>query len=250
MQWSENKIGKLIHKIYTGQYNALNLPKKLYKDIANHLTGGVYKGFGSTISGVEYDSPDFVMLNELRLNTYLFSAAKTFNYVLSTENLITEGNKILPFDEFKTRARQVYKDFNETWLEAEYNTAIGQAQSSRAWMDFSEDAILRYMVTPGVVHADVCLAMQDVTRPKNDPIWRKNSPLQHFGCLCHLDASFDNVAKPLPKNIPNPPAGFDFNPGIEKKVFGKDHPYFTEIPTKYKTFAKQNFDLPLPKDKK
>ncbi len=246
MNWSEYRIDGLIKSIYSGRYTPNKLPKDLYSSIAEHLTGGVYKGYGSTISEVVYNSPDFVMLEELRLNTYLFSSAKTFNYVLSTENLIVEGNKILPFDEFKRRATQIYDKFNVTWLETEYNTAIGQAQSARAWKDFDEGAILKYEVTDGVEHAAVCIAMQGVTRPKTDPIWLTRAPKNHYGCLCYLDGSYDNKTKPLPTGIPEPPDGFDMNPGVDKKIFKEDHPYFS-VPKKYKKFAKEeNFGLPLP----
>jgi hypothetical protein len=245
VNFSEDNLLEIIKGIYTGKFTPTKLPKKLFKSIADYLTGGVYKGYGSTISVVEYNSPDFVMLQELRMNVHLFSAAKTFNYVLSTENLIVEGNKILPFDEFKTRALQINKQYNEIWLETEYNTAITQAQSARAWQDFSPDAILKYMLTDGVEHAAVCLAMQGVERAKSDSIWLTRSPLNHFGCLCYLDASYDNKTKPLPKDIPEPEEGFKMNAGIDKKVFDKDHPYF-DVPKKYKKFAKEeNFGLSI-----
>jgi hypothetical protein len=246
MKLTQAQISTIIRKIYNGTFSPTKLPKKLYSAIAEHLTNGVYKGYDSVISEVVYDSPDYIMLQELRVNTYLFSAAKTFNYVLSTENLIVQGNEVLPFKEFKSRALEVYDKYNVTWLESEYNTAIGQAQSARAWGDFSDGAILKYVVTPGVKHAQTCLEMDGVTRPKNDDIWRKNSPLNHYNCLCHLDASFDNISKPLPKNITPPSEGFDINPGIDKKVFNDNHPYFTEIPPKYKKFAKTNFGLDIP----
>ncbi len=183
MNWTEQQINTLIRKIYNGKYNALNLPKKLYNDIASHLTEGVYKGYGNVISKVAYDSPDFAMLTNLRENVYLFSAAKTFNYVLETENLIVEANEVLPFKIFKERALTIYDQYNVTWLETEYNTAIAQSQHARAWNDFDEDAILKYMLTSGIEHAQVCLDMQGVSRPKKDDIWLTKSPQNHFNCF-------------------------------------------------------------------
>jgi hypothetical protein len=243
MKWTDSQVSTLIRKIYNGNYNPLKLPKRLYLDIADYLTGGVYKGYGNTISGVEFNSPDYVMLKALKENIHLFSAAKTFNYVLDTENLIVQGNEVIPFKEFKTRAQSIFKEYNETWLETEYNTAIGQAQAARAWTDFSEDAVLKYMLTDGVEHAEVCLSMQGVTRKKDDPIWLKNAPKNHFGCLCYLDAAYDNKEKKLPSGIPEPQEGFDHNPGIVKEIFTEKHPYFTEIPRQYKAFAKKGFGL-------
>ncbi len=245
MNWTDQQISTLIRKIYNGKYNALNLPKKLYNDIADHLTDGVYKGYKNTISKVAYESTDYEMLTALRENVYLFSSAKTFNYVLATEGLIVEANEVLPFPEFKKRALSIYNDYNKTWLESEYNTAILQSQHARAWNDFDEDAVLKYTLTSGVEHAQVCLDMQGVTQKKDHPIWLTHTPQQHFGCLCYLDASFDNKETKMPKNIADPDQGFKNNSGITKEVFTKDHPYF-EIDQKYKKFAKTNFGLPLP----
>lgn len=245
MNWSEQQINTLIRKIYNGKYNALNLPKKLYNDIAEHLTGGVYKGYGVTLSEVAYDSPDFKMLSALRENTYIFSSAKTFNYVLSTEGLIVEGNEVVPFKIFKERALSIYNDYNKTWLETEYNTAIIQSQHASSWGSFDDDAMLKYTLTDGVEHAQVCLDMKGVTRSKDDVIWIDKSPQNHFGCLCYLDASFDNKETKLPKNITTPDLGFKNNPGVSKEVFTKEHPYF-DIDPKYKKFAKTNFGLALP----
>lgn len=244
MNWTESQISSLIRKIYNGTFTLEKLPKKLYASIAKYLTGGVYKGYGTTLNDVGYDTPDYHMLKHLTDNVHLFSAAKTFNYILSTENLIVEKDEVLPFKEFKKRALEMYDKYNVTWLETEYNTAIIQSQHVRSWNDFAPDAILKYMLTDGVIHAPVCLSMQGVTRPKNDPVWRTKGPQNHFGCLCYLDASYDNVSKALPNDIPEPDKGFDFNPAIEKKVFSTEHPYF-DVPAKYKKYAKQNFGLPL-----
>src|SRR6267154_3803195 len=124
---NKNQISSLIRAIYNGKINPLKLPKKLYNEIASHLTDGVYKGYGGNLSAFDFDTPDYRMVANLRENVYIFSGAKTFNYVLSTEGLIVEGNEILPFKEFKKRALTVYDQYNETWLKTEYENALGQA---------------------------------------------------------------------------------------------------------------------------
>jgi hypothetical protein len=177
------EVEKLLRKIYLGIVNPLALPKKLYKKIGEKLSGGLYKGYGKNIVDVEYDSPDFDMLKHMRENVYLFSSAKTFNYVLASEGLITEGDKVLPFTEFKKRAKEVYDKYNDAWLKAEYETAIGSGQIARAWNDFAPDAILKYSTAKDSHVSDVCRSMEGVTRPKNDPIWFTNSPLQHYNCF-------------------------------------------------------------------
>jgi SPP1 gp7 family putative phage head morphogenesis protein len=244
------EVEKILRKIFLGIYNPLSLPKKLYKKVAEKLTSGLYIGFGKSLPDLAYDTPDFDMLIHMRENVFLFSAAKTFNYVLATEGLIIEGDKVLPYQEFKKRAKEVYNQYNDSWLQAEYQTAVGSGQVARAWNEFAPDAILKYSTSRDSHVSEVCRSMEGVTRPKNDPIWTTNSPLQHYRCRCQLITSVLYESKPLPQGIVAPPKEFAFNPGIKKQAYDKSHPYFTDIPSKYKTFAKENFGLPLPKPPK
>lgn len=245
---SKSQISALIRAIYNGKVNVLNLPVRLYKEIAEYLTKGVYKGYGNTLLSVAYDSPDYEMLETLRTNVYLFSGAKTFNYVLSTENLIVEGDEVLPFSEFKKRAQEVYKEFNDTWLQAEYDTAIGQAQSAREELRFQvESDIFPWLEYVAVIDAntsDVCRAMNGYTGPVNDPIWKTHSPLNHYRCRC-LKRQKRTGVQSIKEGLIMPPEEFQFNPGQKREIFDKNHPYF-DVPAKYHKFAKRNFNMPLP----
>jgi len=75
---NESQISSLIRAIYNGKINPLRLSKKLYSEIATHLTNGVYKGYGGGLSSFDFDTPDYAMVKNLRENVYIFSAAKTF----------------------------------------------------------------------------------------------------------------------------------------------------------------------------
>ena len=89
-------------EIYNGSINSFNLPEKLYQSTALELLKGIEEG-----SGADYINFEFGKLGErtalaLRENVYLFSGAKTFNYVLSTENLILGADgQIIPFKQFE-----------------------------------------------------------------------------------------------------------------------------------------------------
>jgi SPP1 gp7 family putative phage head morphogenesis protein len=247
---NKNQISSLIRAIYNGKINPLKLPKKLYSEIANHLTEGVYKGYGGGLSAFDFDTPDYRMVANLRENVYIFSGAKTFNYVLSTEGLIVEGNEILPFKEFKKRALTVYDQYNDTWLKTEYETAIGQAQNARVWQDIEavkeSFPFVKYQTSNDANVSIICRPLDGVILPVGDPFWATHSPKNHFGCRCNLQSVRDVAEVKPPKGILEPQEGFKMNPGISGEVFDKAHPYFTEIPQKYKSFAKKNFNLNLP----
>lgn len=250
MKLTQAEISTLIRRIYNGQINPLHLPKKLYKEIANYLNKGVEEGFKATLEDLSEGSKDYMMLLDLKENIYIFSAAKTFNYVLSTEGLIVENNEVLPFAEFKKRALQVYDQYNVNWLEAEYNTAIGQASNARDWVGYEDRKeylpLLKYVTIHDSNVSEVCKSIDGVIKPVDDSFWNTHSPLNHYQCRCHLDQIGQGRETDLSKmDIVNPSKEFSSNSGKTGEVFTKDHPYF-DVPQKYKKFAKTNFGLDIP----
>ena len=253
MKLTDKEINWLISQIYSGNISAKNLPKQLYLKIAQHLENGIYEGYGKKLSSVAYDSIDYKALTELRTNIYLFSGAKTFNYVLETENLIVEGDKILSLKEFKARALTINDKYNKTWLEAEYSTSIQQAKNCSTWKDFEEMQdtfpLLRYVAYMDANTSKICADIHGTVKPVNDSFWSKYSPCNHYNCRCHLEPLQQNEAKisKTPIGIEEPNGVFATNVGQTNEVFNKEHPYFTGIPKEYKAFAKVNFNLPVPK---
>lgn len=245
MNFFKRRVKEIIEEIYTGSINVFKLPRDLYKAISGHLNAAVNKGYGSSL---KYQT-DEVMLKHLRENVTLFSGAKTFNFVLSTEGLIIENGKILPFKVFNSRASQLFDLHNKTWLEAEYNTAIGQAQIARDWQGYEANKeilpYLRYVTIHDAHVSDVCKACDGVIKKVGDPFWAQHSPLQHYNCRCHLESLSEAIETSgiIINNIPPPLKEFQNNPGITGQVFTKDHPYFKEIPEKYVKLAKKNFNL-------
>ena len=148
MVLSEQEMDELIAGIYSGLITEMNLPENLYFAIADRLKEGVYKGFGidfnelkdKAVSGFKFDVKDLELLTELRENTYMFSAAKTFNEVLDFRGVMVNGDgEIKPFKEFKQDMLALDEQYNKNWLRAEYDTAYGQAQSAVAWNQFEKN---------------------------------------------------------------------------------------------------------------
>ena len=79
IKYSDKLIERLLEGIYNGTINERELPVSLYKAIAENLKQALYEGFGGTLS--DFAGKDFELLNELRENVYMFSAAKTFQEV-------------------------------------------------------------------------------------------------------------------------------------------------------------------------
>ena len=268
-KYSDKEIERLIKAVYNGKISPRKLPKTLYIEIAEHLKAGLYKGFGESISSLKkgvkartsgIDKSDLQLLAELRSNIYIFSAAKTYQQVREmTGAIIGNNGTVTPYNEFKAKAKQIFKTYNEDYLRTEYNTALGQAQNAVKWNEIwnNRDVLpmLKYDAILDMHTSDICRPLNGIVAPVNDPIWRKIMPLNHFNCRCIVkqlgeDAkpSTDSKKSKAFKNATGQMQDvFKMNAGIDGYVFKKDHPYFT-VPKSDKEFAKQNFGLKIPKN--
>lgn len=267
-KFGDKQIRALIKAIFDGKIDAGKLPVQLYYAIADHLKSGVYKGFGFTLSSLSkeikkastvFELRDLELLAELRTNVYMFSAAKTYQQVKDMAAAITDDNgTVRPFKEFEETARQTFDLYNETWLQTEYNTAIGQAESAMAWRNFERDAdvlpLLEYDATMDANTSEICAPLNGIIAPVDDPIWDAIMPLNHFNCRCIVrqreegkttpDGEKEQAYKDATEQMQDV---FKMNPGKDGYIFKEDHPYFS-VPKEDKEYAKRNFDLPIPKN--
>lgn len=270
MEYSKEDIEALLVSIYAGSINPLELPEDLYMAIANHLLDGVREGFGMEF-GVEFGAKDEALFAALEENTYLFSAAKTFQQVKEMTGIrLVEGGGVIGFDEFKERATEIFLRYNggedvdgeikPGWLEAEYNTALIQGNNAKKWNEIEKQKeILPYLVYNAIDDAcDICAPLNGITLPVDDEFWDEYSPENHFNCRCILEqvekeegeGSETNEAEISAFEENNKvPEDFKYNAGKRGEIFattGKaQHPYF-DVPESYKKYAANNFDLPIP----
>lgn len=254
MDFTNKDKEKLFKGIYEGDITPVNLPEDLYLAITNKLKKGVYKGFGGSLSSFEMGGVDFEMVESLRENIYMFSGAKVFTQTEEmsklAQSLLLEGDEVVSFQVFKEAASQVFDKYNVDWLEAEYNTSIGQSQSARAWSDIQKQKealpMLRYSTVEDANTSEICAALDGVIKPVEDSFWDTYSPLNHYNCRCLLEQLDDDYNEtPTPDNLIEPDSVFTTNPGKTGEVFNKEHLYF-DVPKEYKDLAKENFNLPIP----
>lgn len=257
MNYSEKEIEDLLSDIYAGRYDpSYSLPEDLYLAIAKHLQSGVYKGFGGAPKDFNFAEPDGRLLNELRQNVYMFSGAKTYQQVREMSDMVAESKS---YSDFREKALAVYGKYNDDWLKAEYNTAIGQAAQAGQWVDIESTKelfpLLKYRTAGDANVSDICRPLDGVVAKVDDPIWAKYSPLNHFNCRCILE-KIDKYSSDKPtgsaernriqnemNDIVQPE--FKMNSGKDGYIFSPEHPYFNVAP-KDRAFAKKNFDLPIP----
>lgn len=248
--FTDEEVENYIANVFNGSINPRNLSPMVYKRVAEKLTDGVFKGFGKTFDAAKWDTPDHHMLFDLRENTYIFSAAKQYQELRVMNSFLTNDRGIAQYNEFKKKAVEVFKEYNDNWLRAEYQSAMQQAKSASQWMEIVDNAALLPMLTYHTVgdarvrpeHA----AMDGVSRPVEDKWWNKYMPPNGWNCRCTVIQNDDAKKTPLKDiRVENVPEIFQFNAGKARIVFSNQHPYY-DIAPKDKDLARMNFNMPLP----
>jgi SPP1 gp7 family putative phage head morphogenesis protein len=266
-KFDDKFVKQLFRSIYTGRVTQRILPRTLYDAIANHLKDAIYDGYGTTwtkLNGKKmpggFSTKDRALMEEIRTNIYLFSAAKTYQQVREMSSALMKNGTVVPFKQFREKAEQTYEMYNKVWLRTEYDTAIGQAQAARKWVEIENNAdvlpLLEYSAVLDKRTSDICRPLDGIIAPVGDPIWQKIAPLNHFNCRCMLLPIAEGRKTPTAKKnakveetLKMMDPLFVNNPGQTGYVFTKEHPYF-RVAAKDKSLAKTNFNLPIPKKDK
>jgi SPP1 gp7 family putative phage head morphogenesis protein len=254
---SEKEITKLLEDIFVGKIDEYNLPLNLYESIAENLDDALRTGVKNI--GASFGGKNLDLINELRTNVYMFSAAKTFQQTRELTDLITdEENNVRTFKDFYTDASSVYDKYNKDYAQTEYRTAIESAQMGVRWNQIQEDKdifpLLKITVVEDSLTSDICKPLEGITLPVNDPFWDKYYPPNHWNCrssVLQLDEGKVSNKKEVKHAIEHADDemqdSFRMNVGKDGYVFSPEHPYF-QVPKEDKQFAKENFGLPLPKE--
>lgn len=249
MEFTDKQINALIEGIYSGEITEYNIPDKLYFAIADYLKAALYKGFGGVPS--DFSGTDFALLEELRTNIYMFSAAKSYTELKAMTGLLMDGDKVRPFSDFKKVCKDTFDVYNVDYLQSEYNTALASGDMAVKWDSIQRDKailpVLRYVTTGGDV-CPICKPLDGTTLPADDKFWKTRYPPNHFNCYCLVTSHEENeypITKDIPQMSPLQQDIFKMNVGIDKYVFSPEHPYFDVAP-KDKKYAENNFDLPIP----
>lgn len=262
---SNKQIDGYIDGIYDGKYTIDNLPEFVYDSIVEYMRKGVYEGYGTEYNTLLKQAEinpgaygeDLELLEKLRSNAYMFSAAKTYAMTKEISSLLVddETNTIRTKREFNDVARETYDNWNDSRGETEYSTAIGQAYAAQQWSDIVERKAalpnLRYSAIGDA--CEICAPLDGLIAPVDDPVWRSIAPLNHFHCKCLVLSEDDDVdlTDSVEKQelydhaMSKMDPVFQSNPGIDGMVFNEHHPFFEEARADMRGADNFGFDIPV-----
>lgn len=236
-----------LEAVYLGLITTDSLSLDYHEKVGGKLYGAVLDGWGK----IGFRDLETEILAGLTNNIYVFSAAKQYQQVRIMSKAITENTT---FKEFKELANGIFDDYNEAYLETEFNTAVAQSQSARHYAKIQAEKydfpLLRYKTQQdGLVrhsHAEI----NNTVLPVDHPWWNDHDPANDFNCRCYKQQLTEDEAEitkdPIILSEDNLPPLFRMSAGKDKIVFDpKKHPYFS-ISKGDAQLKRDNFNLPVP----
>ena len=244
---------RIMNGIWNGSIKPGDVDQELFELIAGEIFAEVEKGFGASLTTLDEATPDYQLLAELRENVYLFSGFKNEKTLRAASELLVDASGVKrTFNEFALEALKINQEYNINYLFAEYQNAHAQAQMASKWLEIQADKeVLPYL------QVDVVLdertrheKWNGITRRVDDPFWDAGGlPPYDWGCRCTVRQLSDSKVTPK-KNLPDLKSllkeEFQFNPGKERTIFPKSHPYY-KVSGKEENRAKNLFGLKIPK---
>jgi len=222
-------INNHLKALYDGVLKDGTIDKKLWEQTYKEIYSSFEKSYGKSLANVDFNSPDWEYLQNLKYNTAVFSAFKQNDEIKNASALLfNEDGTPASWKQFYTRAMEVSDTYNKRWLQTEYNQAHSTAKQARKWRDYETTAdlypnLIYIAVMDGRTRPDHA-KLHGTILPINDPFWNTYSPPNGWGCRCTVRPT-DKKATSSPGDLPTIDTGFSINPGKEAKIFSDDHPY-------------------------
>lgn len=159
--------------------------KPLFRITNDALQQGLNKTFDDPEFGKS--NPDFI--KEFRKNTAVFSAFKNHQQTKEIVDLLfDEKGDLRSFSKFKKLALKVSKDYNERWLQTEYNTAVRSARNAVNYRKYleTEDLYpnLEYIETTASHPRAEHLSYVGTILPIRHKWWDDHMPPSDWNCAC------------------------------------------------------------------
>ena len=249
--FNEMERDSYIQRVWQGVITISALSFDYHIKIAEKLTEGIRKGFGNVELFRPFQS-ETVTFKALANDAYRFSAAKQFQQVRIMSGIINRAPESFLFNDFRKVAEVVFEDFNKTYLEAEFNTAITQAQNARDWLQIERDKdifpLLKYKTQQDGRVRPTHQALEGIVKPVDDPFWDTFTPANGWNCRCftqRLETGEVTDTSEIVVPEQDVPSIFRFNAGKQKQVFSEKHGYY-RVGRNQKVLKDQNFGMPIP----
>lgn len=232
------EIERVAKLIYDGKLSPGDVDDEMIRKVAVELRNGVFQGYGKSLDEKNLPVDQFKMLSKLESNVYVFSGFKNYQ-MLKEATLLLKGDDggIRPFNDFLKQVRNVNSTYNEVYLAAEYQMAVGSAQMAAAWDQIQENKdkvpYLEYNTAGDNRVRDEHVVLDKIIKRVDDAFWDSYYPPNDWGCRCDVSPVVDGEETEInPRDLPDLKPMFKNNVGKDGVIFPDTHPYFN-VPEKY-----------------
>lgn len=232
---ADDIIDQVIKNVHEGDKNTPKQDRILVQENYSKLREALKEGGGKLSTEVQYGGANLELLKNLQYNVGVFSALKKHDMVRElVKNLKDENGRLKPYNEYRKDAMKLVSDYRERYNRTEYNTAVRMARSAAQWTKYELTKRiypnLRYTLTKSVRKRIDHESWVGTVLPKDHPWWTTHFPPNDWDCKCGTEETDDAPTEVVPAG--SPAEGFEFNPGIDGKVFDVEkHPY-AQLPNK------------------
>jgi len=179
-----------IYKQYVDDPSAMPLVDKSLFDISNsayqHAVDTEFKSMG-----VEFGKTNADFIAQFKTNVAVFAAFKNHRQTQDIVNMLTdEKGNLRSFYDFKKQVATIDADYNQRWLQTEYNTAVRASRMAAKIKQFQTVADLypnlEYMESTAVNKREEHEQWVGTILPINHPWWDTHLPPSDWGCECSI----------------------------------------------------------------
>lgn len=235
-----------IKRIYEQKLALGSVDADLWKYNADELFKGVKEGTDYTAKDLAYGSAEHRLYLGLKYNVNVTAAFKMHHNSLEmAAQLFDDNGKRKPFYKFKKDVLPITGNYNKTWLETEYNTAVASGRSAAQWVKFAaEGGKLMYRTQRDGRVRDEHRGLDGTVKDVNDSFWDNYYPPNGWRCRCFVRKVDSETPYKDPESIPEVLPAFKNNPGKTLKAFTDALPYF-ETSAQFYDKALKTFNMPV-----
>lgn len=231
------------HLQKAGDFRPDMLEDQPIRTLIDEITDALMEGVNIGLKDAEIPAE---MADKLGRDVFVFSGCKTYHELREASQLLRDDRgRVKPFGKFFEEVRQIHPEYNERYLEAEHQFAVHSAQSAAQWAEIERegnDYDLQYRTANDGKVRPAHAKLEGLTRPQDDPCWSEIMPPNGWKCRCRVvqvrKGKYDytdwnevpqlvrEATTDLDSHGRNRAEMFRFNPGMDKVIFPKHHPYY------------------------
>lgn len=222
------EIQKLLLSIYNkGKSN------NIFSIQGSLLSSIVYDSFKRP--GVDFTTPDAVMLTRLTRDVWQFSAAKNYQELRDiTDSLKDDNGSLRTTSDFINKASTICDKYDRNWFTTEYNFATASSQNAARYIDFTRDKdiipFLEYQTVGDAQVRDSHALLDGIIKNIDNPWWSTHYPPNGWGCRCEVIQAPGVTSESKETPVINIPPMFRTNLAATGLIFPKNHPYYNGVP--------------------